>query len=63
AERELEESMSLELEVPEIDGVTGTTAVPVKLHSSISEMGTLHLWMQHTESSRRWELKFDVRME
>jgi hypothetical protein len=36
-------------------------AVPVRLHSVLSEVGTLELWCNSTRDSRRWKLEFNVR--
>ncbi|MCB0324290.1 MAG: Hsp70 family protein [Bdellovibrionales bacterium] len=35
--------------------------VPVRLEASVTELGALELWMQHTRSSRRWKLEFNLR--
>jgi hypothetical protein len=63
AERELEETTSLEMEVPDVEGTGEQTTIPVKLHTELTELGTLRLWMQHVVSQQRWELNFSVRTE
>ncbi len=38
--------------------------VPVRLHSQVTEVGTLDLWCQSTrEAERRWKLQFHVRRD
>ena len=63
AEKELEETAKLEMELPHIEGMGDSSLVPVKLHARLSELGTLELWMQRVESDQRWELNFNVRTE
>lgn len=61
AEKELEETARLQMEVPQIEGTGEGTMVPVKLHARLSELGTLELWMQRLDAEGRFELQFDVR--
>jgi hypothetical protein len=35
--------------------------VPVTLHASLSEIGTIEMWCQARGSDRRWRLQFDIR--
>ncbi|MBN1981483.1 MAG: Hsp70 family protein [Chitinivibrionales bacterium] len=63
AEKELEESRRLEMTIEPIDSLGKNVLIPVKLHTRLSELGTLALWMQHTRSEKRWELTFSVRTE
>ena len=35
--------------------------VPVTLHPKVTEVGTLELWLQHTQSAHRWKLDFNLR--
>lgn len=63
AEKELEETTSLEMTLPPIEGFSERSIVPVKLHSRLNELGILELWMQHTQSQQRWNLTFSVRTE
>ncbi len=35
--------------------------VPVTLHASLSEIGTIEMWCQAQGSDRRWRLQFDIR--
>jgi hypothetical protein len=37
--------------------------VPVQIESVVTELGTLELWMKHTNSDRRWKVEFEVRTE
>ncbi|MCG6550888.1 MAG: Hsp70 family protein [Candidatus Magnetominusculus sp. LBB02] len=46
----------------EADGDEGTV-VPVKIHSYLTEIGTLELWCEALEGQRKWKLQFSVRQE
>lgn len=61
AERELEETAHLQMTLEAMDGMPEGDVVPVRLHSSVTELGTLELWMHHTDSKNRWKLEFNVR--
>lgn len=63
AEHELEETTSLEMEVADMEATEEQSVIPVKLHTQLTELGMLRLWMQHTVSQQRWELTFSVRTE
>jgi hypothetical protein len=63
AERELEETSLLEVELPALPDVSAGQVVPVRLESVVTELGTLELWMKHTNSDRRWKIEFQVRTE
>ena len=63
AEGELEETSSLEVELPPLDDFPAGQAVPVRINSVVTELGTLELWMRHTNSDRRWKVEFQVRTE
>jgi hypothetical protein len=63
AERALEESGVLQVELPPIEGFPDGQAVPVQINSVVTEVGTLELWMKHTNSDRRWKVEFAVRTE
>jgi len=63
AERELEEISLLEVELPALPDVTVGQVVPVRIESVVTELGTLELWMKHTNSNRRWKIEFQVRTE
>lgn len=63
AERELEEISILEVELPALSEVPAGQPVPVQIESVITELGTLELWMKHTNSDRRWKIEFQVRTE
>ena len=63
AERELEETSLLEVELPALPDVSAGQVVPVQMESVVTELGTLELWMKHTNSDRRWKIEFQVRTE
>ncbi|HWE37687.1 MAG TPA: Hsp70 family protein [Isosphaeraceae bacterium] len=57
---ELQELAPLETALAAEDGRQGET-VPVRLHSHVTEVGTLDLWCQGTRDPRRWKLEYNVR--
>src|SRR5262249_30904168 len=57
---ELEEMAPLETALVADEAATGE-AVPVRLHSRVTEVGTLELWCNSTRDDRRWKLEFNVR--
>lgn len=63
AERELEETSHLEINLPPIEDFPEGHPVPVQINSVVTELGTLELWMKHTNSDRRWKVEFQVRTE
>ena len=63
AERELQETALLEVELPALPDVPAGQVVPVRIKSVVTELGTLELWMKHTNSDRRWKIEFQVRTE
>jgi hypothetical protein len=63
ADRELEEISLLEVELPALPDVPAGQPVPVQIEAVITELGTLELWMQHTNSDRKWKIEFQVRTE
>ena len=63
AERELQETSLLEIELPPLDDLPAAQAVPVQIESVVTPLGTLELWMKHTNSDRRWKVEFQVRTE
>jgi hypothetical protein len=63
AERDLEETSRLEVELPAVEGFPEGQAVPVLINSLVTEVGTLELWMKHVNSDRRWKVEFAVRTE
>jgi molecular chaperone DnaK (HSP70) len=63
AERELEETSLLEIELPALADAPAGQVVPVRINSVVTELGTLELWMKHTNSDRRWKIEFQVRTE
>ncbi len=63
AERELEETSLLEINLPPVDDFPAGQAVPVRINPVVTELGNLELWMKHTNSERRWKVEFQVRTE
>ena len=63
AESALEETSLLEVDLPSLDGFPAGEAVPVQINATVTELGTLELWMKHTKSDRRWKVEFRVRTE
>jgi hypothetical protein len=63
AERDLEETSSIEVTLPPIEGFPAGHALPVVINPVVTELGNLELWMKHTGSDRRWKVEFQVRME
>jgi molecular chaperone DnaK (HSP70) len=63
AERDLEDSGMLEVEIPALKDVPAGQMVPVRLNAVVTELGILELWMKHTNSDRRWKVEFQVRTE
>jgi hypothetical protein len=63
AEKELLEISLLEVDLPAVEDIPPGQPVPVQVNSVITEVGTLELWMKHTNSDRRWKVEFLVRTE
>jgi hypothetical protein len=63
AERDLEDTGLLEVELPTLPDAPAGQVVPVQIESVVTELGTLELWMKHTNSDRRWKIEFQVRTE
>ncbi|MEO0795203.1 MAG: Hsp70 family protein [Verrucomicrobiota bacterium] len=63
AESELEETSAIETRLDPLENMVAGEAIPVKLHSRVTELGALELWMQHTRSEAKWKLEFSVRTE
>jgi hypothetical protein len=63
AERELEETSLLEINLPPLPDFPAGQVVPVQINSLVTELGTLELWMKHINSDRRWKVEFQVRTE
>jgi hypothetical protein len=57
---EVQELDSLETALEPNEAQSGE-AVPVRLHSRVTEVGTLELSCQSTRDARRWKLEFNVR--
>jgi molecular chaperone DnaK (HSP70) len=63
AERDLEDTGLLEVEIPALGDVPVGQVVPVHINPVVTELGILELWMKHTNSDRRWKVEFQVRTE
>jgi hypothetical protein len=59
---ELQELDPLETALEAADGNAGEL-VPVRLHTRVTEVGTLELSCESTRDARRWKLEFNVREE
>ena len=59
-EAELDETAQLEITLPPASGLIGEF-LPVTLHSVVTELGTLELWMRHAASGKEWKVEFNVR--
>jgi hypothetical protein len=57
---ELQEMAPVETALASEEGINGEV-VPVRLHSHVTEVGTLNLWCRSTRDDRRWKLEFNVR--
>ena len=63
AERDLEETGMLEINLPPLPDFAAGQVVPVQINSVVTELGTLELWMKHVNSDRRWKVEFQIRTE
>lgn len=63
AEKNLEETAAMQATMEPRGGLTAGSAVPVQLHCSVTETGSLELYMKHATSEERWHLTFNVRTE
>ena len=63
AERELEETSLIEVNLPAAAEFPAGQPVPVQINAVMTELGTLELWMKHTNSEKRWKVEFTVRTE
>ena len=59
-EEELQESDSLEAELPAAEGLEDGY-IPVRFVSHITELGIFELWCVSTATDQRWKLEFSVR--
>lgn len=48
--------------VLQADGQEGSL-VPVRIHSKVTEVGTLQVWCDERQGPGRWKLEFDLRMD
>ena len=67
AERELDETSRLRVTLtrPRDEGSegSGSEILPVRLQSTLTELGMLELWMKHIHSPLRWKVEFNIRQE
>ena len=63
AEKQLLEISLIEVNLEAVADIPAGQPVPVQINSVITEVGTLELWMKHTNSHRRWKVEFLVRTE
>jgi len=57
----IEELKPIEADLPASKGHASGTLVPVKLHSKVTEVGTLELWCQEKSGGGKWKLELNVR--
>jgi len=60
SEDELIESAPVETQLDADDSMTEPW-IPVKFHSTVTELGVLELWCVNPQTDRRWKLEFSVR--
>ncbi len=63
AERELEETSRIEVNLPAVGGFVEGQVIPVEMGTVVTEMGTLELWMVHAATDHKWKVEFQVRTE
>ena len=63
AERDLEETARIEVNLPVLEGFPEGQVIPVKIDAVVTATGNLELWMNHTASDQRWKVEFQVRTE
>ncbi len=63
AERDLDETARIEVNLPVLEGCVEGQVIPVKIDAVVTEMGNLQLWMKHVASEQRWKVEFQVRTE
>ncbi|OHB26831.1 MAG: hypothetical protein A2X84_11920 [Desulfuromonadaceae bacterium GWC2_58_13] len=61
-QNDIEETAQLEVTLPPAEVKAGEF-IPVSLHSVITELGTLELWMRHQPSGKQWKVEFNVRTQ
>ncbi|MGE5237562.1 MAG: Hsp70 family protein [Chloroflexota bacterium] len=59
---EIVEAAPLDTTLPADEGERGAV-VPVRLHSYLTETGTLELWCEAVDGRNRWKLEYNVREE
>jgi molecular chaperone DnaK (HSP70) len=60
SDEELVESLPVETQLDADESVTDPW-IPVKFHSTVTELGVLELWCVNPQTDRRWKLEFSVR--
>jgi hypothetical protein len=58
---DIEELAPVETVLPATDAQAAGTAVPVRLASHVTPVGTLELWCVAKDGGKRWKLEFNVR--
>ena len=58
---EVQELDPIEARLDVNQGSSEGDSVPVRLHSHVTEVGTLALWCQSTRDDQRWKLEYNVR--
>jgi hypothetical protein len=57
----IEELKPVEADLPASKGHAAGSLVPVKLHSKVTEVGTLELWCMQKNGDGKWKLELNVR--
>ena len=60
---DLEESATLEIEIPPPPGHNHGEEVPVYLETEVTELGNLELHFAHKPTGERWKLGFNIRLQ
>lgn len=60
---DLEESATLEIELPPPPGHNPGEEVPVHLETEVTELGNLELHFAHKPTGERWKLGFNIRLQ
>lgn len=62
ASQELEQTNAITITLPPGDRLKAGDVIPVRIHATVSERGTLQLWMHHNPTGERWNLDYQVSM-
>lgn len=58
---DLEENVSIETVLEPVEGIEKGDVIPVKLHSKVTELGTLEISCMSLDNKYKWNLEFNVR--